>query len=305
MNISVDDLRRVDLNLLVAFLVLMEERSVSRAAQRLYLGQPAVSGALARLRQLFDDPLLVRGRLGMQPTSRALQLEARFRPALMAIQGGLLAESGFDPASSDQTFVIGMTDWVEMWLAPALFAMVRRQAPSVRLSIVNTDPFRVASTLEQGEMDIAVSQMRNLPSWCRQHDLRTMPFKCVSRPAGGGTAGRLSLDDYLEHTHLLISYRNAFESAADTWLAAQSKKRKVVFVSTRFAILPSLLGEPSTITTVPEAIALRWGAEHGLQVDDCPVPLDKVVVSTAWLAVRDSEPSLQWLGDMLRSIVAE
>lgn len=89
MDIRETDLRRVDLNLLVAFLVLMEERSVSRAAQRLYLSQPAVSGVLARLRELFDDQLLVRGRAGMQPTSRALQLEARLRPALASVHGAL------------------------------------------------------------------------------------------------------------------------------------------------------------------------------------------------------------------------
>jgi DNA-binding transcriptional LysR family regulator len=305
MDISETDFRRIDLNLLVAFLVLMEERSVSRAAQRLYLSQPAVSGALARLRELFDDPLMVRGRLGMQPTSRALQLEARLRPALASIHGALFEESPFDPARAEHTFVIGMPDWVEMWLAPVLFGVLQRQAPSVRLSIVNTDPFRVASMLEQGDMDLAVCQTSELPSWCRHQVLRTMPFKSVFMHAGGRRPGKLSLKQYLARTHLIITYRNAFVTPADTWLATQGLQRKLAFASTRFAILPSLLREPATMATVPEAIAERWRTEHGLTVVDCPVPLDEVVVSAAWLAVRDTDAPLRWLRELLRAAAAD
>lgn len=305
MDIREDDFRRVDLNLLVAFLVLMRERSVSRAAARLYLGQPAVSGILARLRDLFGDPLLVRGRTGMQPTSRALQLEARLKPALSTIHGALFDDAHFDPAQSDLTFVVGMPDWIEIWLAPALFASLRRAAPSVRLSIVNTDPFRVAAMLEQGDMDIAVSQMRELPSWCRQEHLRNMPFRCVFRSGSARAPKRLTLDGYLARTHFLVSYRNTFESAADAWLAARGQKRDVAYATTRFGTLPSLMQDASTITTVPDAIASRWAKEYGLEVRDCPVPLDEITVSSAWLAVRDNEAPLRWLAGVLREIAAD
>jgi DNA-binding transcriptional LysR family regulator len=305
MDIGETDFRRIDLNLLVTFVVLLEERSVSRAAQRLYLSQPAVSGALARLRELFDDPLMVRGRLGMQPTSRALQLEARLRPALASIHGALFEESPFDAARAEHTFVVGMPDWVEMWLAPILFRVLRREAPSVRLSIVNTDPFRVATMLEQGEMDLAVCQTAELPSWCRHQVLRTMPFKSVFMREGARRAGKLSLKQYLARTHLIITYRNAFATPADHWLATQGLRRELVFASTRFAILPSLLREPDTMATVPEAIAERWRAEHGLAVVDCPVPLDEVVVSAAWLAVRDTDAPLRWLREALSRAAGE
>jgi DNA-binding transcriptional LysR family regulator len=155
--------------------------------------------------------------------------------------------------------------------------------------------------LEQGEMDLAVCQSGELPSWCRQHVLRTMPFRSVSTAEGARSAGKLSLQEYLGRTHLIVTYRNAFEGPADTWLAAQGKRRKVMFASTRFAVLPSLLREPATMATVPEAIALRWQAEHGLIVRACPVPLDQVVVSAAWLTVRDKDAPLAWLRDVLRT----
>lgn len=303
MDIRDSDLRRIDLNLLVALLVLLEERSVSKAAERLYLSQPALSGTLSRLRELFGDPLLVRGRTGMQPTSRALQLQAKLRPAMGAVHAALFEESKFDPSSAEQTFVVGMPDWVEMWLAPALFRILRQEAPAVRLSIVNTDPFRVASMLEQGEMDMAVCQIRELPSWCRTEKLREMPFKCISAHNPHRKTRKLSLKEYLAHTHLLISYRNAFESVIDKWLETQSLQRQVVFASTRFAILPSLLQQAGTLATVPQAVAERWVSEFGFRMDDCPVPLDNVTVATAWLSVRDGEPALRWLGTLLRRAI--
>lgn len=302
MDIRENDFRRIDLNLLVAFLVLMRERSVSRAAERLHLGQPAVSGALARLRELFDDPLFVRTRTGMEPTSRAIQLESKLKPALHSIHEAIFEGSHFDAAHSDRTFVIAMPDWVEIWLAPLLFAALRQEAPSIRLSIVNTDPFKVPTMLEQGEMDIAVSPARNVPTWCRQTKLRQMKFKCVFKPTGRAAPKRLSLRAYLERTHLLVSYRSAFESAADEWLSAQSLKRKVVFATTRFGVLPSLLQEDMTITTVPEAIAMRWRDAEGLRVDECPVPLAPIDVSAVWLAMRDSEAPLQWMCNLLGSV---
>jgi DNA-binding transcriptional LysR family regulator len=301
MNIKENDFRRADLNLLVAFLVLMRERSVSRAAERLHLGQPAMSGVLARLRELFGDPLFVRTRTGMEPTSRALQLENRLKPALHAVHAAIFEDTGFEPANADHTFVIGMPDWVEIWLAPLLFAALKEQAPSVRLSIVNTDPFRVSAMLEQGEMDLAISPVSKLPTWCKRSKLRQMPFKCVFRPKSRTARKELSLNAYLERTHLLVSYKNAFESAADKWLATQSLKRKVIFATTRFGILPALLQEEMTITTVPEAIAQRWQAEFGLHLAESPVPMPPVTVSAAWLTTRDSEAPLCWLRGVVES----
>lgn len=304
MDIRENDFRKLDLNLLVAFLVLMRERSVSRAAERLHLGQPAVSGALSRLREFFDDPLFVRTRAGMQPTSRALHLEGRLKPALLAIHEAVFADAAFDPASAEQTFVIGMPDWVELWLAPRLFAAVRRQAPSVRLSIVGTDPFRAADMLDRGEMDLAVVPVRDVPAWCREQALRRLGYRCVFRHKGKARPA-LSLRGYLARTHLLVSYRGAFESAADDWLAAQSLQRKVVFATTRFGTLPALLEEAMTITTVPDILAQTWRGMDGLHSARCPVPLPEIALSQLWLGTRDSEAPLRWLRDVVETSAAQ
>ncbi|MDH0738501.1 LysR family transcriptional regulator [Achromobacter spanius] len=117
-NIRERDLRGVDLNLLVTLLVLLRERSVSKAAQCLYLGQPAVSGALARLRELFQDDLLVRTQGGMLPTPRGLELQSQLLPVLAEMQSVILQTPTFDAASSERRFTIGVMDWANDWLLP-------------------------------------------------------------------------------------------------------------------------------------------------------------------------------------------
>jgi len=130
-----------------------------------------------------------------------------------------------------------------------------------------------------------------------------MPFRSVFAPTGARSVRKLSLDAYLARTHLIVTYRNAFEGPANGWLAARGKRRKVMFATTRFAVLPSPLRAPLTMATVPEAIADRWCEEHGLAVIECPVPLDEVVVSASWLAARDRDPPLQWLCELIRTAV--
>src|SRR5499425_2228730 len=139
MTISENDFRKLDLNLLMAFQVLVRERSVSRAAERLLLGQPAMSGALARLRDVFQDEILVRTGRGMEPTAKALALAAQLTPALEAIRATLFEQPAFDPATQSRTFHLGMRDWVETWLMPALVGRVHQAAPRVRIAVRASD----------------------------------------------------------------------------------------------------------------------------------------------------------------------
>lgn len=124
MTIDERDFRSIDLNLLVVFHVLIRERSVSRAAERLFLGQPAVSAALSRLRKIFNDELLVRVGHSMEPTIKAFSLHAQLSPALAAVRATLIEQPDFNPAMQQRVFRIGMRDWVESWLMPGLLERV-------------------------------------------------------------------------------------------------------------------------------------------------------------------------------------
>ena len=285
--------RGIDLNLLVTFLVLMRERSVSRAAAKLFIGQPAASAALARLREQFGDELLVRTPAGMVPTPRALELEAALVPVVEQMQATLFAPASFDPGSAGQTFTLGMPDWVEIWLLPQLFELVRQQAPGVRLAVRASDPFSFVEMLENGQIDMAIGPQVDGPRWMQTRRLRAMAFRCLHARALTGGAP-LTLDQYVAHPHVLVSYRAVFESAADELLAERGLQRDVRCITPRFATLPDLLRASPVIATVPDVLAERWA---GRELVDSPVPfaLPGFVATAAWHARRAQDPALAWL----------
>ncbi|WP_199154142.1 LysR family transcriptional regulator [Chromobacterium sp. ASV23] len=301
MTISERDFRGVDLNLLVAFLVLMRERSVSRAAEQLYLGQPAMSGALARLRSLFDDELLVRTAAGMEPTPRALRLEAELLPALQGVQAALFQSERFDPARAERTFTLAMPDWVEVWLMPGVFAELRRQAPGMRIAVKATDPFQAAAMLERHEMELGIATLRAEPGWMRSQPLAKMGFSCVHHAARLRFEGGLSLSDYIAHPHLLVTYRGVFQSGIDQLLAEQGLQRRVQYTTQQFSALPSLLREVEALASVPSALAHHWADCQNLHAHPLPLPPPEFELSMFWHAVKDRDPALQWL----RGLVAE
>jgi len=292
--------RGIDLNLLVTFLVLMRERSVSRAAAKLFIGQPAASAALARLREQFGDELLVRTPAGMVPTPRALALEAALAPVVEQMQAALFAPASFDPASAQQTFTVGMPDWVEIWLLPQLLERLRVQAPGVRIAVRASDPFSFVEMLEDGQIDLAIGPQVAGPRWMQTRRLRGMAFRCLHRHALTGGAA-LRLDQYVAHPHVLVSYRAVFESAADAMLAEQGLRRDVRCTTPRFATLPELLRAGPVIATVPDVLAERWA---GRELVDSPVPfaLPGFVASAVWHARRAQDPALAWLLEVIESV---
>ncbi|AVR99155.1 LysR family transcriptional regulator [Pseudoduganella armeniaca] len=291
-------LRHVDLNLLVTFLVLMRERSVSRAAACLFIGQPAASAALARLREQFGDELLVRTAAGMVPTQRALALEAALGPLVTQMQETLFAAGGFDPASAQHTFTLGMPDWVEIWLLPRLFERVRTQAPGIRLAIKASDPFSFTRMLEDDAIDVAIGPAVQGPRWQKTRTLRTLAFRCLYNRRLTRIAGKLTLARYVAQPHVLVSYRAVFDSAADALLAEQGLRREVLLTTPRFATLPAILRTSRAIATVPEVLAERW-ADDTLAAAAVPFALPGFTAMAAWHTRRDSDPALAWLLDQI------
>lgn len=300
-NIRERDFRGIDLNLLVTLLVLLRERSVSRAAASLHLGQPAVSGALARLRDTFKDPLLVRGPAGMLPTPRALALQAALGPALESIQAVVTDEPGFDPATLRRTFVLGMPDWIDTWLLAPLLARVTAQAPGVRVQVVETDRFRLAEMLAQQALDVAVGSFPEGPRWQHMTALRSLRFCCVSRPDVAGPQGLMALAQYAAMPHLMVTYRSALEGTVDTALAAHGLQRHILATSPRFASLPRVLQEVPAVATVPEVLAPLWRQAFGLVSQPAPLELPSIQVSIVRHANRTHDTALDWLCGELRS----
>ncbi|MHB8822570.1 MAG: LysR family transcriptional regulator, partial [Pseudomonadaceae bacterium] len=211
-----NDLRRVDLNLLVVFETLMHERSVTRAAEKLFLGQPAISAALARLRTLFDDPLFVRTGRSMEPTARAQEIARLLSPALDSISTAVSRASSFDPATSSQVFRIGLTDEVEFALLPPLLRRLRAEAPGVVLVVRRANYLLMPGLLASGEISVGVCYTEELPANAKRKVLRRprpMLLRADSIP------GPLSFDDYCARPHAMVSFAGDLTGYIDEELA--------------------------------------------------------------------------------------
>ncbi len=195
-----NDLRRVDLNLLIVFETLMHERSVTRAAEKLFLGQPAISAALSRLRSLFDDPLFVRTGRSMEPTARAEEIFGLLSPALDSISTAVSRAAEFDPATSTQVFRIGLSDDVEFALLPQLLKRLRAEAPGIVLVVRRVNYLLVPAKLSSGEISIGVCYTTDLPANAKRKVLRRSSPKLLRADT---MPGPLTLDDFCARPHAL------------------------------------------------------------------------------------------------------
>jgi DNA-binding transcriptional LysR family regulator len=303
MTIKESDFRKIDLNLLIAFAVLFREQSVSMAADKLHLGQPAVSGSLARLREMFDDPLFIRSGHRMQPTARATELHTELMPLLEQLQSALFQQAQFDPACAKTTVTIGMTDWVEMWLMPQLVPALREQAPGVRLNVVASDPFTDAQRLEGGDLDMAISVANQSARWMERELLTPMEFVTLWHPSQLQLDAPLSAQTYAAQQHVMVSYREASSSHIDTLLARQGMKREISYTTPHFSALPGLLSKMPSLATVPQGLCENWQQTWGLRSSPVPLEMEPLEVALLWHQRHNSDAALMWVRGFIKRLV--
>jgi DNA-binding transcriptional LysR family regulator len=303
MTIKESDFRKIDLNLLIAFAVLFREQSVSMAADKLHLGQPAVSGSLARLREMFDDPLFIRSGHRMQPTARATELHTELMPLLEQLQSALFQQAQFDPASAKATVTIGMTDWVEMWLMPQLVPALREQAPGVRLNVVASDPFTDAQRLEGGDLDMAISVANQSARWMERELLTPMEFVTLWHPSQLQLDAPLSAQTYAAQQHVMVRYREASSSHIDTLLARQGMKREISYTTPHFSALPGLLSKMPSLATVPQGLCENWQQTWGLRSSPVPLEMEPLEVALLWHQRHNSDAALMWVRAFIKRLV--
>ncbi|MBB3639100.1 LysR family transcriptional regulator [Variovorax atrisoli] len=294
--INKSDFRRLDLNLLLVFHALLHERSVTRAAQRLFIGQPALSGALKRLRAALGDELFVRTSRGMTPTPRALELARVIEPLLLSLQQALHARPAFDPAKAERVFRIGLSDALEVALMPRLMQRLSEEAPGVRLIAREADRTNAPAMLDAAEIELAAGVFIDRASWHRQRALFGWNFVCVYNPALVKLrGGKITLAEYLRHPHLLTSFSADLSGLVDELLREKGHTRQVVFSSRNFATSPFIVRQMPAITTVPTFAAATWRDALGLAVSPLPFETPAYEVSLLWTAAQDADPALQWL----------
>lgn len=263
-----------DLNLLRAFDVLMRERNVSHAAERMNLSQPAMSNTLNRLRQLLDDPVLVRTREGMQPTPRAMSLEQPVRSALQIIEQSLSVRPEFDPGTARQTFHIATTDYVELAFLPGLIKRLNHVAPNVRLEIHALGADMPESELEGGMYDFAIGRFPALPGRLKSELWLSEQLVCLVRndhPSLEFTQDEqvfISLESFLKVPQVWVNGGQR-SGVVDKWLKENGLSRNVAHTTPSFLIAPSIVAQTDMLVVTPLAIAEHFTKQLALKYCRC------------------------------------
>ncbi len=292
------DIRNVDLNLLVALDALLAERSVSRAAVRLHLSQPAASALLARLRELFGDPLLLRSARGMLPTPRALELLGPVRQVLDEIDAIVQPRMAFDPSSAVHTFTLSASDYVEYTLLPKLVDYLEHKAPGVRLEVRQLDLQSVAKQMETGEVDLCVTGLQNALPGLHVRPLYAERIVSVVRRNHPGVGARLTLDKFCSLEHIQVSVRGSgFSARIDEALAALGRKRRARLAVPHFLLIPEIVARSDMISALPERLARGYAKR--LRILEPPLNLGGFTVGEMWHERNQRAPAQLWLRDLL------
>ncbi|WP_181297506.1 LysR family transcriptional regulator [Pseudomonas sp. Q2-TVG4-2] len=293
-----------DLNLLRVLDALLRDRNVSRAAERLSLSQPAVSNALNRLRELLDDPLLVRVGRAMQPTPRALSLEAPIRDALQQIEHTLNAGDLFDPATSQQRFVIAVTDYVELICMPELMAHLAQVAPGIQLAITHLTPNLPAEALDNGELDLVLGRFVEVPTRFHKRRWATETLQVAVRKDHPLIDEALDLDRFLRLRHLWV-HGGQTRGMVDQWLEEQRLSRDVVYTTPNYLQAAHIVASSDLAAVLPTQLARHFADLLPLRLFDLPFDLGSFRLDIVSVAQRERDAALQWLIEQIVAVGAK
>ena len=291
------NIRNLDLNLLRALSVLLEERNVSRTAERLHVTQPTVSGMLSRLRDIFGDPLFVRTQRGLLPTPRAEALAPALRQ-LISDATDLVNPAEFDPKTSTATLTLSVNDYMQSVLVVPLVARIRRLAPNMKLGIRNLEISRLTSMLVQGNIDLAITIPEFAEPSLRTRFLYREEYVAVVRKQHPIRSRQVSLKRFLEYDYALVSPSDgAFEGPTDSVLKEMGSRRHVVLSVPSFFTLTEVLQEDDLIAFMPRRFFDRQS--DNLRMINSPIDVPGFDVITAWHARTDQEPAHEWLREQI------
>jgi len=298
------NLRSFDLNLLVAFDALMSEGSVTKAAQRLKIQQPAMSHSLSTLRVLLQDELFIRVGQVMQPTARARSLAVPVRQALRQAQLALTGGLAFDPATEERTFRIAMSPEIELLLIPDLTARLRRLAPGIKV-LARVFPYEAMEpSLEDGSIDLAVGCTYTRTSRRSFEPLYETHFACCFNAALLDLTHPVGLDAYLAAEHATISQNDTLQGCIKDALEMAGVELDVVMAGPGYMSVLSAAQMSPVIATVPSRIAERYGPLLGLEVSPLPVRLSFPPVNMVWANHADGDAANAWLRQQIRDSLA-
>lgn len=293
-----NNLRGIDLNLLVTLETLLTERNVTRAAQRLHLSQPSASVQLRKLRELFADPLLSPAAGGMIPTARGQALLPAVQAALAEVRKVLNKSHVFDPKEANVIWQIAAADYAEQAILLPLLPKLRRAAPLSRVAAHQASHSRMFKQLENGALDVALLAMEAAPEHLHRQVLYREHYVLIARKKHPAFKRKLTLDRFCELDHVLVSPDGGgFRGVTDTALESRGRKRRVVLSTQHFLFVPELVAQSDLVALVPARLVRQHTEE--LLVVSPPLPVPGYEMGMVWHERSHVDPAQQWLREQI------
>jgi DNA-binding transcriptional LysR family regulator len=295
-------LRNADLNLLQALAVLLEERHVTRAADRFHLSQSAMSRVLLRLRETFGDELLVRTRGGYEPTPRGLQIQSELAELLPRLEA-LLRGDAFDPSTANRHFRVHCTDFATSLFGPVLFPRFYREAPGISLTVVPVSDHSFAE-VEQGRADLVFSGVVAPPA-LRWETLFEEEFACLMSCDHPVTGDRLTMDDFIAYPHVVVKFLTEGQAMVERRLDEYGLRRPVGLRVPYFSAAATAVPGTELIATLPRHAVLPYADNSAYRVAAPPEELPPFPYGIAWHPRVDGDPAHQWLRRVVRETATQ
>lgn len=291
-------LHNVDLNLFVVFDAIYQQRNLTRASEVLFMSQPAVSNALARLRESLNDPLFVRAPGGMRPTPLAENIIERVQQALTLLENSVAEGATFDPQSSRKTFRISMNDMSQSRLLPELLDTLKQQAPGIKLECYYVGRHDLERELTAGTVDLALDvPLVSGPQVCMTPLVKER-YVCVVRHDHPQIGDSISLEQYLQLDHIQVSNRRSGASYEDYALQRLGKRRNIKLRVPHFQVAPKLIAQCDMVLTMPYHLAL----ENDLKILELPFELAELDWSLYWHNSADQDQANRWLRELISNV---
>ncbi|RYH07602.1 LysR family transcriptional regulator [Tropicimonas sp. IMCC6043] len=302
-DLSINELRRLDLTLLLVFLGLLRHRKASEVAVELGLTQSAISQALKRLREIFGDELFLRRPHGMDPTATALALELPVAQAVETLRGALGVARRFNPAGANGVVRVCALDAEQAVLIPPFAARVRAAAPGLRMSVLPLGRGEAVAALADGRADLALGFLWDVPDWLSGQRLYDEGFLVAGRPEALPEAPAISLNAYCTAEHVLVSPAGDLSGIVDRQLAALGLSRRVVLGFPAFLPALSAVSASGALVTLPARVAHAIAPAFGLVTAKPPVDARRFPVSVFWHRRNDNDPRTLWLTNEVLSVL--
>lgn len=296
---------RYDLNLLPIFVALMEERSVTRAAERLSMTQPALSNALTRLRLMLKDQLFIRERYGIQPTAIALELAPQIADALATLDDAVLGQQDFDPASAERLFTIAPNGYVEFVIVPTLVARLAEVAPGIKLRLTPYGNDLVETGVVSGTTAMVLGRITEPPDNLVVQHLMDEGLECVVRAGHPEIGEAISREQFERMRHVNVMPPGRMRAGLFQALAQQNLKRDVALSVTNFFAVAEMIAVTDYVATLPRLICRRLANDPRLRILPAPVDLSTFPVEMAWHVRYRHDPAHRWLRALVGQVIGE